>query len=360
VSRRLIARIRPLEPWAGERPDEAEHNDAPPAPLRGFRLESEASEVVLTDGVATVGTLRLARAERLLAGRRIARAALLGPLVALPNDVLGTGVVDAAYRAVLDRLIFTAPAPDIISLRLLDGQDAHVDVLWRLALELDVEALIGEERDALRIDLIRDGRRARLAAALARWPLRIVDVWRMTYSLVGRRSVRVAEDELLVLARDLRRGVAEVRSPVPVEFEEARLEEVKHRPRRFGLGLSMQFIDETSRRHFVGRVGNRVVYRMACNISPRILERLVAPELLAALSPPFALVSDCRTDSDFRGRAIYPVALQWLSRWAANNGLLTLVLLIRESNQASLRGAAKAGFVRLGPAVSERSRTELV
>lgn len=359
MSGRLIARIRPLA-GPDERSRDAERNDAPPPPLRGFGPSSEASEVVVVDGAATLVTLRLARAERSLAGRRIARAALVGPLVSAPNDTLEPGVVDAAYRAVLDRLIFTAPAPDIISFRLLEGQEARVDLLWRLALELDVDALIGEERDALRMDLIRDGRRARLAAALAQWPLVRVDARQMVNSIFRRRSARDRADELLVLARDVRRAVAEAVPAVQVEFEEARPDEVKHRPRRFGLGLSMQFIDEASRRHFVGRVANRVVYRMACNISPRILERLVAPELLAAFSPPFALVSDCTTEPEFRGRSIYPAALQWLSQWAASNGLLTLVLLVRASNTSSLQGAAKAGFVRLGTAASEPSRTELV
>jgi len=93
---------------------------------------------------------------------------------------------------------------------------------------------------------------------------------------------------------------------------------------------------------------------MTLNFSAPLLDRVVLPSHGDALAPPVALVSQCATEPSFRGLKIYPAALHWLAAWASERGVRTLVLLIDPANAASLSGAAKAGFARVGEVSTQR------
>jgi RimJ/RimL family protein N-acetyltransferase len=229
-----------------------------------------------------------------------------------------------------------------------EGPEESVDALWRLALAVEAACVIREEDGARQVDLLLEGRRARLALALAQRP------WPRRSDLAGvfRRLLRRARDErLLILARDLRDGPPSVKPNVAVEFTEATEAEVRRHPRRFGLRLSATAPRLPGARQFVGRLHGRAVYRMVCTPAPPVLEHLDRA-MLDRLAAPRALVSDCYTDPQWRGESIYPAALQWLARWAAERDIRTLVLLVRADNEASIRGAKKAGFELRGEASS--------
>lgn len=338
----IVARFQPLAP----RDDERALIDAP-GPLAGFRV-GERLQILLEQDGAPLGAALLARADRPVLGSVLARAALVGPIGVAAAHRLDR-VAEDAYRAILDRLTFTPPAPDIVSLRVLEEHTGLVDILWRLGLALDADARVTEERGGLRVDLVRRGARARLAMALAVRPS-------MALPALARRARRSGNDhQLLAYALDVQQPIPETPPRVDVKFAPASNEEVRRHPRQFGVGLTTAPDADPTRRYFVGTLNERVVYRITCAISAPALERLLSADIRASLPEPVALVSDGSTDPAFRGRGIHPAALRWMASWARENEVRTLVTFIEERNGASRRGAVKAGFVLLGNVASHES-----
>lgn len=336
----LIARVRFAAPPPGPAPDDA---TTLPLPVPGFR-RVETGFIELSRDGQTLGAIELARVERRLAGRLLASGVLVGPLPAFETEDPADG-----YRAVLDALVPTATGPHVASFAVRDETSRNVDCLWRLALALDARCIVSEEAGSIRVDLVFSGRRARLAMALADRP-RLSLPW----LLRALGAVGMPRDKrLLIFARDVRVNVAEVRPLVDVQFGEATEGEIRSRPRRFGLPLSANPSHPDPSRRFVGRIRDRVVYWMSCAPSAPALSLLPA-ECGARLVGPLALVTNASTDPQFRGSSIYPAGLQWLAVWAADNGVRTLVLLVRSENVASIRGAIKAGFAQVGEMAQPR------
>ena len=328
-----------------------------PDPLAGFRMIGGASALGISRDADSVWLVAFAKTEMRALGRSVASGAMIGPLQrkTAPTDRANDSVEDA-YRALFDYVLFALPAPpNVISVRVLDGEDDRADVLWRLGLAIDGRAILQRDSRGARVDIFRAGRRAALASAL-------LFGWRGIISGLTIRSLAVrprlrflkAHRVLLVLAREVRASVTEIAPSVSVRYDEASEDEVQRHPIRFGLGLYLNRVDPGVRRHFVGRIDGQVAFRMALNFSAAVLDRLVLPSLGDSLASPVALVSQCATESRFRGLSIYPAALQWLAQWAAERGVRTLVLLIEPTNTASLRGAAKAGFKHVGEVATQR------
>ena len=319
-----------------------------PAPAPGFHEDAGGAALALSRGGQSLGAVALARAERRLAGRALARAALVG---ALPHDTT-PDVADEAYRAILDRLIFTEPSPEIISFRVSPRRPERADLLWRLALALDARCLIGEEGEDIRVDVLRGGMRARLALTLPVAPLRDLSSWIAAAAAAARPNARAP---LVVFARDTADDARAIAAAVDARFAVASADEVRRRPRRFGRGLSPPAAGDENTYHFVGDVHGTVVFRTTCTISAPALQ-LLPPSVLARLSAPVGLITSVETDVSFRGRSIYPAALQWIAGWARGRGIRTLVLFVDRRNVASARGAAKAGFTPMGEIAPEAVR----
>ena len=349
ISTVLVARIQSLQTLAAGpvTPPVDEVADVLDPP-DGFRPAADRWAIVVSRGAEPLGAALLARAERRVLGRALARAALVGPLRAMSGHAWKSDAEDA-YRLILDRLVFATPAPEIIGIRLLEDQTAHVDLLWRLALELDAGTTISAKQSGVRVDIIRPSRRSQLAMALALRPrLAVRDLWRDV-----RRRERTSV--LLAFARDVHATALEVKPAVDVQFAPASDDELRQHPRRFGIGLATRLREDEMRQYFVGSVDGKVVYRMSCTKGPAALNSLLAAEVLTGVAEPAALVSDCSTVPEFRGRGIYPASLRWLAGWAKERGICTLVTLVAEDNASSLRGVSKAGFVLLGKAIPARA-----
>ena len=328
-----------------------------PAPLAGFRMIGVASALGMSRGTDSVWLVAFAKTEMRALGRSIASGAMIGPLQrkTAPTDLVNDSVEDA-YRALFDYVLFALPAPpNVISARVLEGEDDRADVLWRLALAIDGRAVLQRDSRGARVDIFRAGRRAALASALS-FGLRGIISGLTIQTLAVRPHLRFSKSHhvLLVLAREVRAPVTEIAPGVTVRYDEATEDEVQRHPLRFGLGLYLNRVDPSVRRHFVGRVDGQVGFRMALNFSAPVLDRMVLPSMGASLASPVALVSQCATEPSFRGLSIYPAALQWLAQWAGERGVRTLVVLIEPTNTASLRGAAKAGFKRVGEVATQR------
>jgi RimJ/RimL family protein N-acetyltransferase len=56
----------------------------------------------------------------------------------------------------------------------------------------------------------------------------------------------------------------------------------------------------------------------------------------------------CLTRQQFRGRGLYPAALQAAQRYLKDKGYKRCFICAREDNIPSIRGIAKAGFLRVG------------
>ena len=325
-----------------------------PRPLTGFRIVGGPLALTMSRGDEGAWQAAFARIEMRALGRTIATGAMIGPLrskrATADHD---SEPVDDAYRALFDYVLFgLSIPPNVISVRVVAGENDRVDILWRLAAAIDARVTIQRESDDARLDIFRAGRRSAVASALS------CGLWgspsRLTISGLVLRPRLHGSEVLHVLARDVSAPRASVEPSISsLEYQEATADEVQRHPLRFGLGLYLNDVDPAVRRYFVGRVDGQVAFRMALDFSAPVLERLVGPSLGPSLPPPVALVSQCATEPPFRGRSIYPGALQWVAQWAAERGVRTLVLLIHPSNAASLRGAAKAGFERIGEVAIE-------
>ncbi|HEV8235713.1 MAG TPA: GNAT family N-acetyltransferase [Gemmatimonadaceae bacterium] len=328
-----------------------------PRPLTGFRIVGGPLALSMSRGDEGVWQAAFARIEMRALGRAIATGAMIGPLrrkrAFADHD---NEPVEDAYRAFFDYVLFgLSIAPNVISARVGPGENDRVDILWRLGAAIDARVTIQRESDDARLDIFRAGRRSAIASALS------CGLWespsRLTISgLVLRPRPHGSSGEVLhVLARDVSASPASVEPSISsLEYQEATAEEVQRHPLRFGLGLCHNDVDPALRRHFVGCVDGQVAFRMALDFSAPVIERVVVPSLGPSLPPPVALVSQCATEPRFRGRSIYPAALQWVAQWAGERGVRTLVLLIDPNNAASLRGAAKAGFERIGAVATGR------
>lgn len=71
-------------------------------------------------------------------------------------------------------------------------------------------------------------------------------------------------------------------------------------------------------------------------------------ELPVITEPRALLVGPCRTESAFRGRAIYPRVLQYVVNRLAGEGHGPFYMHVTPDNVASVRGIEKAGFTRCG------------
>lgn len=63
-------------------------------------------------------------------------------------------------------------------------------------------------------------------------------------------------------------------------------------------------------------------------------------------------IGPCWTHTEYRGRGIYPAVLRFIVKEELADGG-TAYMLIRETNEASQRGAAKAGFRKTGDKVKK-------
>ena len=322
-----------------------------PTPPSGFRRAAAVSLLGVSRGGDRLWTAAFARCELRVLAQNIAAGVLIGPVRSASMASSAQSIEDA-YRVILDHVLSAAPMPNVISARVLDEEQSCADLLWRLALAIDGRATVSAERGGLRIDIFRPGRRGELAAAISAG--RRVGALRLTIRNLG--TLRRGQDSstLLVLARDVRRPIGENKTSITVEFSEATDLEVQRHPNRFGLPLYSSAVAPDVRRQFVGRVNGEVIFRMVLNFSAPALDRLVLPSFAASLTTPVALVSQCATEPSFRGLGVYPAALHWLAEWAAAGSVQTLVLLIDSKNEASLRGAARAGFVRIGEVKAQR------
>ncbi len=61
-----------------------------------------------------------------------------------------------------------------------------------------------------------------------------------------------------------------------------------------------------------------------------------------------AFIYRCFTRADFRGRRLYPAALQFAARWLAGRGCSRVLIDHHVANQASRRGILAAGFQPVG------------
>jgi hypothetical protein len=325
-----------------------------PSPLQGFQLVGSPSALSAFRGADCVWLAAFAHSEMRALGQSIARGAMIGPLRSPSAPTDREDSFELAYRAFFDHVMSASPSPNVISVRLGGEEEARTDALWRIALAMDGRVVIRGERGGVRVDIFRTGRRAALALALS-------SGWRDSAAGLTLRNLarlrgvqRKARQVLLVLARDARDPIARVELRVAVEYDEATDAEVQRHPLRFGLRLNANGADPTVRRHFVGRLNGEVVFRMTLNFSAPLLDRLILPSIGNSHVAPVALVTHCATDPRFRGQSIYSGGLQWLARWSAERGVRTLVLLVEPNNIASLTGAGRAGFKRVGEIATQR------
>ena len=189
-----------------------------PQALTGFRAIDGASALALFRGADCAWLAAFARVELSALGQRVVRGAAIGPLRATATQGNDMESVEEAYRVILDHVMFTSPSPNVISLRVEDEQDRRIDVLYRLALATDARAIIRTEADGARVDIVRSGRRAALAALLS-------SDWRGTAAgltipnLASLRRRRAGSQMLLVLARDLQNAVAAIEPSIAVQYE---------------------------------------------------------------------------------------------------------------------------------------------
>lgn len=78
------------------------------------------------------------------------------------------------------------------------------------------------------------------------------------------------------------------------------------------------------------------------------LQRGLAGAPLLTLGPGEAFIHYCETVPAFRGRGIYPRALQKILATLASEGVRRVRIACEDGNAASLRGIERAGFVREG------------
>jgi len=319
--------------------------EIPLAPT-GFTLR-EAAAIGVFRGDHLVWAAPCGCAELRVLGRGIARAALLGPPQVIDRADGDHRLLDRCYRALLDYFFIGARATSVLVIKLRDAEGSHVDVLWRLSMALDGRLTISATADGVRLELFGSGRRAELAAAIATRPHAVLKavVSDMGALVRGRQNPR--QQTLAVLVRDVSDAAGPIVPRVAVHFSELPVEEVRQHPRKFGVGLVAAAGDLVGRRQFVGRIEGRIVFQIACQVEPPVLQ-LLAEEVRSGLAEPVALLTEAHTVVEFRNRSIFAAGLQWLTGWAAGQGIGTLAMLILADNAASLRGSTKAGFRRVG------------
>lgn len=329
--------------------------DELPKPIRGFRVVAGPWVLAVFRGADCAWIAAFAQSELRVFSHDVAHAAMVGPLRPYPSRPdAAKAAIEEAYRSIVDHVMSTSPSPNVISAAVGGDGVTAIDILQRIALAIDGRATVHRDGPGARVDIFRTGRRAAIASLVSSgWHERDR---RQTIRELLRASRRRARTEqtLSVLARDVRGAAAKVDVAIAVDFGEATEAEVQSHPLRFGLRLYPGVVDPALGRLFVGRVDGEVAFRMTLHFSAPVLDRLVLPRFASVLAPPVALVSQCATEPRFRGRSIYPAALQWLAGWTREHGVRTLVLLIEQRNVSSLRGAAKAGFQRVGEFATQR------
>ena len=323
-----------------------------PAPITGFRLVAGPWVLAAFRGVDCVCVAPFAQSELRMLGHDVAHGAMIGPV--RRTHRIDEPTIDEAYRAFVDYIVSTSAPPSVISVGLRAGEESAVEVLQHIAAAIEGRAVVHRGTAGTRVDIVRTGGRAAIASLLsAGW--RVPEA-RLTIRDLLRAPRRRSQPDrkLVVLARGVREPAARVDVSVPVSFAEATATEILSHPLRFGLRLYTNGVDPAIARLFVGRVDGVVVFRMAFNFSAPVLDRLVLPAFGDSLAAPVALVSQCATEPGFRGRSIYPAALRWVAEWGGAHGVRSVVLLVERGNTASLKGAAKAGFRRLGVIATQR------
>ena len=323
--------------------EELRRDEHPPSAPPGFVGTRPAAALVVLRGSEVLWASLVAEAELRAFGRGIARAVLLGP-----PSVQDTSSIDLCYRAVLDYLFAESAPPHLVVIELHDGQTDHVDHLWRLALALDARLTVREAGSRTRVELFAPGRRGELAELLNARPHALARAMlRDAGAAFADRRGAAAQRPLAVFLREVGAPPPTVVPRVAVRFAEAAPDDVRRRPRRFGLGLVAALGDLEGRHQFIGRVGDRIIFQMVVNRSAPVLQ-LLQRDIQEQLTAPVALITDARTDPEFRNRSIFTAGLQWVAEWARENGVRTIVALIRTDNAPSLRAAAKAGFRHVG------------
>lgn len=335
----LVARLLP--------PTDDRSLVSPPAPPAGF-ARGEVSAIGVFRGDEAVWTATFCRAELRTLGRTVARAAVLGtPAILDPRTEGDNGLLERCYRTVLDFALTGSGAAHVMVVELGDTQLDHVDILWRLALAMDGRLTIRECEDRVRVELYPPGRGGDLALLVAARPHAVIRaVAGRAAAVFGGRAIDKPGTPLAILTRDLTASATPVVPRVAVQFSELPEEEVRRRPRRFGMALAS--VDAPGhRRQFVGRADGQIVFRLALHASPPVLG-LMRPALRSTLPQPVALLTEAYTEPQFRNRSIFAAGLHWCAGWARQQGIRTLMMLIRIDNKPSLRAATKGGFQRVG------------
>jgi hypothetical protein len=342
-----LVRAVPLEGLAEEIRVKILHERWLPPPPPGFGTAGKSTVLLLANGDHPVWAVESAPAELRAFGRAIVRAVLLGPPQVLNHAPLVLENIDWYFRGLLDHVFLGARPAHLIRLALGEDPQMYIDRLWRLALAADARLTIFETADRVVLDVFASGRRGELAALAASWPRAITAAMFRTRASYSHDLPRRASQQLAVLVCNVDDPLPPVVPRVAVEFAEASNEEIARRPRRHGVTLSAAVQPDGDRHVFVGRVDHRVVFRLICNMHAPVLELLPA-ELREAFTDPVSLITDARTDPEFRNRSIFASGIQWVVGWAKQQAVRTVVTLIAADNAPSLRGAAKAGFRRVG------------
>lgn len=238
-------------------------------------------------------------------------------------------------------------------------QDAVVGAAWRFALEREIGCDVGwSEEERMSVFIYGHGFRSALAR-LARHASGLgTHVARL-----GRRAA-----EATALRRASHRGsgllfALDLAPPIPsvdtreVVFRPVDLSLVSSRPLLYADSVQAAEVPlARGEQCFVGEVGGRVVFRMW----------VVAPEpgWLAGANAEWArkrscYIHECYTNTQFRGRGIYPAALRWVAARLRDEGYEALWLHVMPDNTAGTRAVEKAGFRRVAAAVSGEVTTRV-
>ena len=295
--------------------------------------------VASVDGVPRWRASFARRRQPLLPGRPL-RIAALGAPVAADRASEGDSR-EAAYRAILDRVVADDPRPDRIHITLDHAHAADADILWRLAIALDARCTVASEHRVLVVDIALQGIVASLAGTRSRLPWgELAAAFRARLAFAD----RPAAGELLYLARSTEAHRAAARPPHDVRFEFVDRAEAEERPGRFGWPLAVPIPPDEEQRCFAGFAGDELVFRMWVAFGERAVHGRPREAIAPGAAALTAYASHAWTAPRHRGRGIYPSALHWLAAQCRARGIEHLLISVRADNAPSLAGVRKAGF----------------
>lgn len=101
-----------------------------------------------------------------------------------------------------------------------------------------------------------------------------------------------------------------------------------------GFALNSEQVNNSTRRYYIedgtALVHNSFLYQKR--------------HIMSVLSKTGPVIGDCVTNSDYRGKSIYPFVLNRVSKELLLSGVNEVFIIVGPDNQSSIRGIEKAGF----------------